>query len=191
MSKQNSNSVADLLNKVAKKTDSTKKSKVPIIDDSNFHSEVNDFVIKNREFKNAKTAMELAGEAIMARGSEWYTEQKGNLNSVKYAGTEGNVLVTYKDSFSKITPEIAEDLKKTLKGKFDDYFQEKRTIALKETNDDAIDYLLKTLGEEKFVEIFEVKIDTVVVPDMDKKQFELPDSARSLISQFKPALRAS
>jgi len=189
-SKNSKSSVADLLNKVAKTTDDKKKSKVPIIDDPNFRTEVDEYISKNRDFKNAKVALELAETSVIEKGSAWYAEQKGVLNSVKFAGTEGAVLVTYKDVFSKVN-DIAEDLKGKLKNKFDDFFQEKRTIKLKETSDDTIDFLLKTLGEEKFIEIFEVSIDTVAVSEMDQKQFELPVAVREMLNQSKPALRVS
>jgi hypothetical protein len=188
--KNSKSSVADLLKSVAKTTDDKKKSKVPIVDDPSFHTEIDEYITKNRDFKNAKVALELAETSVIEKGSAWYAEQKGVLNSVKYAGTEGAVLVTYKDVFSKVN-DIAEDLKGKLKNKFDDYFQEKRTIKLKETSDDTIDFLLKALGEEKFIEIFEVSIDTVAVSEMDQKQFELPVAVREMLSQAKASLRVS
>lgn len=194
MSKQknSSSAVSDLLNKVAKTTE-TKKSKVPLINDETFHSEVDTYISKNREYKDAKVAMEVAEQSIVDRGYAWYEGQKGELNSVKFAGTDGAVLVTYKDSFIKIGQDIADELKLKLKDKFNNFFREKRVIKLKETaTDDAtIDFLLNTLGEAKFIEIFDVEVATVTVPDMDKKQFDLSSSVKSLISQYKPALRVS
>jgi len=194
MSKQknSSSAVTNLLNKVAQTTE-TKKSKVPLINDETFYSEVDAYVTANRSFKDAKVAMEVAEQAIINKGFAWYEGQKGELNSIKYAGTEGAVLVTFKDSFVKIGQEIADEIRLKLKDKFNNFFREKRTISLKEsaTGDETIDFLLNTLGEAKFVEIFDVKIETVTVPDMDKKQFELPGAVKSLISQYKPALRVS
>lgn len=185
-------SINDLLNSVAK-TNDTKKSKIPLINEPEMHESVNDYISANRELKDAKVKLEIAEKTVIEAGDNWYKKQSGELNSVKFAGTEGAVLVTYKDAFVKITKDIADELKLRLKEKFDNFFREKRVIKLKDsaTGNDTIEFLVKTLGQEKFIELFDVEINTVAVEDMDKKQFELNESVRSLISQYKPSLRVS
>ena len=144
-----------------------------------------------KDFKNAKVAMEIAEEAITLKSKVWYADQKGERNSVKFMGTLGTVLVTYKDAFLKISAEISQQLKSILGNKFENFFKEKRIIKLKETatDDQTITLLLNKLGEEKFLEIFDIEIVTVTNEDMDRKQFQLPEDARNLINQFKASLR--
>ncbi|HBD95354.1 MAG TPA: hypothetical protein DC057_14395 [Spirochaetia bacterium] len=167
------------------------KSKIPIIDNKIYYKDVDDYIAKNKDFKNAKVAMEIAEEAITLKSKVWYADQKGERNSVKFMGTLGTVLVTYKDAFLKISAEISQQLKSILGNKFENFFKEKRIIKLKETatDDQTITLLLNKLGEEKFLEIFDIEIVTVTNEDMDRKQFQLPEDARNLINQFKASLR--
>ena len=167
------------------------KSKIPIIDNKIYYKDVDDYIAKNKDFKNAKVAMEIAEEAITLKSKVWYADQKGERTSVKFMGTLGTVLVTYKDAFLKISAEISQQLKSILGNKFENFFKEKRIIKLKETatDDQTITLLLNKLGEEKFLEIFDIEIVTVTNEDMDRKQFQLPEDARNLINQFKASLR--
>jgi len=199
MSNTKSVAVARLLKNVSKSILYAKDSKIPLIDDHKLHKEVDEYIDANKKFKEAKVALEIAEKPIIKESKDWYKTVSGKENSVRYAGNSSAVLpasavlVTYKDAFSKINSSVVEELKAKLKNKFDYFFKEKRTIKLKEeaTGDDTIDFLLSTLGETKFVEIFDVDISTVVVKNMDAKQFELTESIRGLIKQHKPALRVS
>ena len=188
MSKSNT-TVTDLLNK-GKKTKSS-KSKIEVINDSSFHTEVDDYIDKNRAFKNAKVSMEVAEQAILEKSGEWYSNQKGEANSVKFAGNNGTITATYKDAFLKINEEISNELKDDLGNTFDVYFEEKRNIKLNKTDDETIELLMKTLGETKFLEIFDIEVSTITVSEMDRKQFELPESSRNLIKQYKAAMKVS
>ncbi|GJQ43856.1 MAG: hypothetical protein JETCAE03_33540 [Ignavibacteriaceae bacterium] len=186
-------SAEDLLGKIAKTTKES-KSKVQLLSEDSIKDAVDNFIEKTRQYKDMKAELELLEQEISVKSNEWYANQKGEANSVKYAGGNGGaVLVTYKDAFSKISKEVSDEIEKKMKDKFDNFFKEKRTIQLKETatDNDTIDFLLQALGETKFVEIFDVEVATVPVDGMDKKQFELPAEVRGLIKQFKPAFRVS
>lgn len=174
------------------------KSKIPIIDDKNLYEAVDLYIKKNQALKNAKTELELSEQPLIAFGKSWYNNLKGTSNSVKYIGESGSILITFKDAFTKISKEVADQLKSILKNKFNNYFKEKRTIAIKAsiTEDDKnyvkiIEFLLEKLGEEKFLEIFDVELVTVPIEDFDKKQFEVSEDVRNLVQQYKPALRIS
>jgi hypothetical protein len=173
-------------------TVNTAKSKMPIIDNDKLYVEVDNYIKKNEEFKDAKVELELAEISILETGKEWYSDIRGEMKSVKLRGTKKSIVVTFKDAFSKIPSEVAENLKTILGSKFSDFFKTKRTITIKETAPEKdILELINTIGEEKFLSIFNIELTTVPVDNLDKKQFELPVAAKDLINQYKPALRVS
>jgi len=99
--------------------------------------------------------------------------------SMDFPGKETlGVQVTYKDQFSAFPITEKENLRNCLGDQFDVYFQEKRDLSLVDTSDETIQLLLGKLGEETFRRIFSVKITIITKPDMDRKQFELPEDVR-------------
>jgi len=101
------------------------------------------------------------------------------------------VQVSYKDQFSALPIEQEAGLREQLGEKFDTYFEQKRELSLVDTSDDTIKLLIKKLGEDEFRRIFAIKVTLTTKPDMDRKQFDLPEGVAMLsgLKQYKPALK--
>ena len=94
-----------------------------------------------------------------------------------------------KDQFLKIPLEKEAALKKILGENFDKYFVQQRTIALADTNDSTIEFLLTKLGKDDFKRLFSVGMAITTKPDLDMKQFALPKEARMALIQHKPSMK--
>lgn len=112
--------------------------------------------------------------------------------SFNIPGTETpGVQISYKDQFSALPIEQEEGLREQLGEKFDLYFEQKRELSLVDTSDETIKLLIKKLGQDEFKRIFSIKVSLTTKPDMDRKQFDLPEGVATLsgLKQYKPALK--
>jgi hypothetical protein len=136
------------------------------------------------------TFKSLEGEILEITSKEYETRATtGNFTkSLNVVGREtAGVQAVYKDQFSAMPNSEKPRLQEALGEKYDQYFEEKRELTLKDTSDTTIKLLLEKLGKETFCEIFEIKLSIVTKPDMDQHQFELPEDVRP--KQYKPGLR--
>ncbi len=130
--------------------------------------------------------------------------------------TEG-VQITYQDKFVPIPIEHETELR-AMDPKFDEHFEQKRSLGMKradhdaiallmkklgknitdlfsislnDTSDEAINLLVAKLGQDTFAEMFNVELTLVAKEGLDRKVHELPKT--DLIRQYKGAvkLRAS
>lgn len=99
------------------------------------------------------------------------------------------VQLSFKDAWIEIPIEKEKGLKQKLGPEYDQYFEQKRELSLRDTSDKTIGYLMETLGEEKFYELFQIKVSIGCKPDMDRKQFKLPLEVQMALVQHKPALK--
>lgn len=110
-----------------------------------------------------------------------------NLPGEETAGMQ----VSYKDQFSPMTMEQEPHIRERLGDKYDAYFEQKRELSLIDTSDETIKLLIKKLGEDEFRRIFEIKLAIIAKPDMDRRQYELPDDVRIFaLKQYKPSLKS-
>jgi len=127
----------------------------------------------------------------------------------------GGVQITFQDRFSPIAIENEAELR-ALDPKFDEHFEQKRSIALKgsdldvlqllikklgknisdifavslkDTSDNTIDLLVSKLGEEDFAKLFDVQLSLVAKDHLDEKIHEIPTKARGFIKQAKGAVK--
>lgn len=119
--------------------------------------------------------------------------------SFEVAGTAGNVLYTTTDRFSVPKEEDAQEALKTLLGnKFDEFFENKRTIVFKNTA--AENKVLMTKIEKAltaagltFADVFEVTDALAAKPDLDRKQYELNEAKlaefRTLCKQYSASIK--
>ena len=131
--------------------------------------------------------LELTAVAYEANARSGDFAKSLNLPGSKTPGVQ----VSYKDQFSALPIEQEAVLREQLGEKFDALFEQKRELSLVDTSDDTIKLLIKKLGEDEFRRIFAIKVTLATKPDMDRKQFDLPEGVAMLsgLKQYKPALK--
>lgn len=99
------------------------------------------------------------------------------------------VQITWKDQFSSIAVDQEASLRAAVGADYDRMFEQTRSIALQQTDDEAIQVLLEKLGPETFKKLFKVKVSISPKSGMDEKQFRLSDEARALVKQYEPSIK--
>lgn len=132
----------------------------------------------------------LEGQLLSIVRPEYEAGAKGG-DFAKSFNVEGEatpgVQVGYKDSFKKIPIEREADLRATLGDKFDLFYFQKRELELADTSNETIAFLHDKLGEDAFRKLFKIGLSVGTKPDMDRKQFDLPEDARP--EQYKAAVK--
>lgn len=145
----------------------------------------------NKAMKDAEaTFRALEAQVLDTTSAEYVSRAKSGDFSKSYniPGTvTPGVQVSYKDAFSDLPIESKAAIQEQLGDRFDTYFEEKRVLTLSDTSDGTIQLLLEKLGPETFKQIFAIKVALAAKPDMDRKQFDLPEDARP--KQYKPSLK--
>lgn len=215
-------STAALLKSVAK-PEAPKKAKSDIPDllgkeklADKLHNAVLD--AKNASVEQQEAEGELLPEAI--KEYERLATLGKFTKSINIPGKEtAGVQITFQDKFSAIPATAADELR-ALDPKFDEHFEETRSlsikqadhaaleflmkklgkgisdifsISLKDTSDKTIDMLVSKLGETDFARLFEVQLGIKAREHLDEKVHELPSAVKPFIKQAKGAvkLRAS
>lgn len=121
---------------------------------------------------------------------EKHTRSGDFAKTFNVAGTETpGVQISFKDMFKKIPLDREAELKDRMGDKYDTYFFQKRDLSLTDTSDETITLLLEKLGPDTFKRIFKIEMSVGTKPDLDRKQFELPEDVRMTVEQYKPALK--
>lgn len=183
------NGIGDMLAKMNTATATTSKSKVQIIDNPKLYALVDDVLTKKSNLDDAKAMYEVAENGLLTHSDEWYRSKKGQETSVKFKGTKGFITTSYKNMFLKIPYENKEVLEQLCGDKFDDYFEEKRVIKMKDTTDEMIGLLIEKLGED-FANIFDVNLEIKPTGRMNELQFLLPTEVRNYVKQYKASVKA-
>lgn len=215
-------STAALLKSAAKPLDTKKKaSDIPeLTGHEKFADKLHNAVLKikeaGNEVKEAEGELLPLAEAEHARlaASGAFTKTI-NIPGKATAGVQ----ITWQDVFSAIPSENEEELKK-VDPKFDEHFEEVRSLILKQTSHADITFLLKKLGKEitdifsislkdtsgatidmladklgadDFLRLFEIKTGLKTKKGLDEKMHELPAAVKPFLKQAKGAvkLRAS
>ena len=134
-------------------------------------------VASKRALTDAKAASGLLDERV--------------IETVQPGADTGGVIVVFSDRFTDIDFEKCAELQ-AADPEFSDHFRQQRKISLRDdaASDDAvIADLLAVLGPEKFGTIFETKLAITCAKGMAAMQFELPESARALVVQYRPSVR--
>jgi hypothetical protein len=169
-----------------------KKSKVPVV--PGFEEVADEVAEKKRRLKQAETEAAMAEEQLLGDARQIYADRAkaGNFTkSLNFAGKQtGGVRVSFTDRFSALPIEAKESLIESLGDRYSLIFDEVRMLTVKKTDDDSIRFLLETLGPEVFQQFFEVRVEIKPKEGFDQRQFDLPDSVRSLARQAKPSVVA-
>jgi hypothetical protein len=162
-------------------------------------------VDKAIELKGKLKALEAeeaqAQEIIISHVKPQYrsSAKTGNFSkSFLVQGNTGAVSFVATDRFSVPKDEESQAEIKTCVGKkrFEEWFETKRTVSLKEgvlSNDELVNKIVETLSEAGIEDIFEVTDQLVAKDDLDRKQHELDDEAfetfSALVKQAKPSIK--
>jgi hypothetical protein len=144
------------------------------------------------ELERAEIDLQNKEGQLLAIASSIYAQRaKSDFSkSFNFAGENSpGVQVVFADKFSEVPATEEKSLRLVLGAKFDEYFEESRSLALSKTDDATIALLLEKLGEETFLDIFNIKIAVKTKKDMDRKQFDLSEEVRSKIKQAKPGVK--
>ena len=150
-------------------------------------------VASKRALTDAKAASGLLDERVIETVQPTYRTNArcGNSSVVLPGADTGGVIVVFSDRFTDIDFEKCAELQ-AADPEFSDHFRQQRKISLRDdaASDDAvIADLLAVLGPEKFGTIFETKLAITCAKGMAAMQFELPESARALVVQYRPSVR--
>ena len=143
--------------------------------------------------KDAETTYKVVEATMVEEVHNHYKEfaQSGRFSktfNISGTSTPG-VQVSFKDMFSEISSEVEPELKQLMGDDYNKNFKEVRTLTLKNTSDQNIEYLMEALGQEKFLELFDIKVAIACQSDMDRKQFSLPTKVQLMIKQWKPSTK--
>ena len=183
--------ISDLLKENAKPKE---KSKAQTVTDTGL-GRLADKVYKSyQEFKDAEASFRaVEGEMLVKTDPIYQENAKANQfsKSLNIDGQETpGIQVSYQDRFSPVGSEGETELKELLGNKFDSYFDEKRTLKVADTSDQAVEFLIGKLGKETFLKYFEIEVSCVAKKDMDRRQFELSEHERAFLKQYKASVKA-
>lgn len=144
--------------------------------------------------QEAKIAFNAARQRLLEKVTPAYEEHARSGKFSKTFDVAGEdtpgVQVSYKDCFRIIPLEKEVLLKKMLGDRYDYFFFQAREISLKDVSDATVTVLLAKLGPEDFKKFFSIELWVGTQPDMDQKQFELPDEIRlTAVQQYQPSLK--
>ncbi len=147
-----------------------------------------------KKMKQAETEKAMAEGELMPHVQGEYEKRahRGDFSkSLNVAGKQtAGVRMSWKDQFSAIPLTAKPALVEAAGERYGMIFDEVRSLALKKTDDASIMVLLKALGQEMFQEFFEVQVEIKPKPGFDRTQFDLPETARQTVRQYKAAVTA-
>jgi hypothetical protein len=171
------------------KKETTSKSKVPLNNDfGTFADEVYTAV---QEAHDAQTIADAKKKEAIEKARTLYESRAlaGEFSkSINFEGVETNgIQVTFKDEFriEKEGVAVDEDEVVGLIGQelFNKYFEQRRKIVVKATDNASIVIFREKLGDALFNQLFEVSLSIGCKSDMDRKQFEAPQEVKGLLKQ--------
>jgi hypothetical protein len=143
-------------------------------------------------YEDAEAAFRLKESEILEVANHIYSERAKSEFSKSYnfvGQADPGVQVVYTDRFSDLPAESEPGLREALGDRYENFFEESRKLELSKTDDATIQLLIKKLGEETFLDIFKIKVAIKAKSDMDRKQFDLPETVRQQLKQAKPGVK--
>lgn len=143
--------------------------------------------------QSAKATFEALEAQLLEQVRPEYREaaMEGDFSkTLNVAGQEtSGVQFSFKDAFTTIPAEKEDVLREKVGEKYDNYFYQKRDISVADTSDEVVSLLLDKLGADDFTRLFKIQTSVGTKPDLDRKQFSLPQSAQLIIQQYKPSMK--
>jgi hypothetical protein len=183
-------SISKLLKGASEETAKAKKTSTPGNADHTSLADRN--YVAKVAFEEAEANFRIVEAELLVVATQNYVENAHSnfSKSTNFLGSKtSGVQVTFTDRFSDLPVESEEGLREVLGDKYGNFFEESRKLELTKTDDSTIQLLIKKLGEETFLEIFKIKVSIKAKDDLDRKQFDLPESVRSQLKQAKPSVK--
>lgn len=134
---------------------------------------------KKSEFRS------LIAEEYAARAKAGDFSKSFNVEGDKTPGVQ----ITWRDQFSSIPVDQEATLRSAVGKDYDKMFEQSRSVALQQTDDEAVQVLLEKLGPDLFKKLFKISVSIKAKSGMDERQFTLKDEARSLLKQYEPSIK--
>lgn len=139
-----------------------------------------------------KEIVEKSDRIYANRAEAGHFAKSMNIDGIETTGVQ----IVYTDKFTGIDTQVngkdnpqEKNLRKILGKRFDSLFEERRTVSMVKADDKTIDLLVEKLGEDVFLDIFQIRVQIVPSKGFDEAQFELPAQVREIVKQAKPSVR--
>jgi hypothetical protein len=187
---QESSNALDLITEMTGTPKGKSKSKVPVINDTKLKPLVDKVIVLKKQLEDVKAEYGLNSLQLVERARQDYETNRGIVSSYNLAGSNKNVLISFKNQFKEIPMESKPELAKIMGKDYDKFFTDVYEIEMLDTSITRIQELIDTIGPAKFKAMFNIKKSYVKVSDMmNVKQFELPDAAKSYVDQYKGSVK--
>lgn len=175
------------------------KSKVQEVNLSLEHKvKVDKMIELKTNITNNETELDLLFQEILSileKERNNLIAKNGYFSSIKVSGTNGgNIIVSWKDKYSKIPIQNYDDLKALFDGNLDSYFAKKMTITVKqEISENDLIELISLIGAERFAKYFEVErwIEPTSKFTYEKHLLDenIKNKVELIVKQHKPSLK--
>lgn len=187
--------ISDVLKTAEVKKTSNGKSKVPMLKVS---EEVSAIASRLRELKtemdSIKAEYGITEEGFLeevTKAKEVLMQDSGWIPTVKVPDSVGgNVTVIWNHSYSKIPMDNEEILKENVPN-YDNYFEPKTEIKVKDVTEDTLTELINLVGPNNFSRFFEVERWITPTEKFTEDSWKLPatENLTGIIKQKKPSVR--
>lgn len=155
--------------------------------------------IKYDVAKAAKAELELSEEELLSSVKPEYvkTLKDRYVNSARLAEGDVEATVSWKDAYSKIPTEKAEEIRNLVGDQYEDYFKEVNEIVVKEdvaANEDLLTRLIEAIGPDTFEKFFDVAQHIRPTSRFTQERYrelspEVNNQLDVTVRQYKPAVR--
>lgn len=149
--------------------------------------------------KAAKADLELSEEELINAIKPSYVETLKNryVNSARLSENDIEAIVSWKDAYSKIPTENADEIKGLVGDKFNDYFREVNEIVVKEdvaSNEKLLEELITAVGPDTFSKYFDVAQKIVPKKEFTERRYKEFSAEQNSkldmhVRQYKPSVR--
>lgn len=186
--------MATNLSKKLQKAATVKKSDKPIF--GSMKSLVDQTVQMKKELEDLNQQYSATEGQLIQEAYKVYDEarkKKEYSPSILCEGTKTDgCMVVFSDKFSNLPIESEADLRKLDKD-YDRHFVEARKIEVKKTGktipDEAINKIMKLLGDDLFFEVFNIKQEIGTQKGLAEMYDELPQAIKDMLTQAKASVR--
>lgn len=149
--------------------------------------------------KAAKADLELSEEELLSSVKPEFvkTLKERYVNSARLVEGEVEATVSWKDAYSKIPTDKADEIRDLVGSKYDDYFKEVNEIVVKEdvaANEDLLAKIIEAVGPDVFDKFFDVAQHIRPTTRFTQERYrelspEVNNQLDVTVRQYKPAVR--
>jgi hypothetical protein len=149
--------------------------------------------------KAAKADLELSEEELLSHVKPQYIEHLKHryVNSARLSEGDVEATVSWKDAYTKVPVDKADEIKSLLGDKYDGYFTEVNEIVVKEdvvANPKLLEELINAVGPDVFAKYFDVAQHVQPTSRFTQERYrdltpEVNTQLDATVRQYKPAVR--